>query len=202
MAYKDIDGDGKITAFGDDGMSGDLVYIGNRLPRYTYSSNIDLTYKNVDFNIMLQGVGKRNVVRTGEHQGPFYRSYYPTLDYFYGRTWTAERPDAEFPRVIVGRQGWDDIFNWNYRYSDAPHRLISTAYLRFKLITLAYRLPQSVVNTLKLGSIRIYCSAQDLFTIADGTWGGNFDPEEGWQSTDDRTYPFNSTVSFGIDVKF
>ena len=38
--------------------------------------------------------------------------------------------------------------------------------------------------------------------FAKGTWGGTFDPEEGWLRTDTETYPFHKTVSFGIDVKF
>jgi TonB-linked SusC/RagA family outer membrane protein len=202
MMYRDIDGDGKITAFGDDGNSGDLVYLGNRLPRYTYSSNIDLSYKNIDLNIFLQGVGKREVIRTGDFVAPFWVYWYQPLAYFHGKTWTTDRPDAEFPRVIRGSQGWDDIRNWNYRYSDAPHRLINTAYMRVKLITLAYRLPQSFCSRLKLQSVRIYASGQDLFTFANGTWDGAYDPEEGWNRTDEGTFPFNKTVSFGIDVKF
>jgi TonB-linked SusC/RagA family outer membrane protein len=202
IMYRDIDGDGKITAFGDDGNSGDLVYLGNRLPRYTYSSTIDLSYKNVDFNLFLQSVGKREVVRTGDFAAPFWNFFYQPLAYFHGRTWTADRPDAEFPRVTMGSQGWDDIRNWNYRYSDAPHRLINAAYLRVKLITLAYRLPQSFCSKIKLQSVRIYASGQDMFTFAKGTWGGSFDPEEGWSRTDANTYPFTNTLSFGIDVKF
>jgi hypothetical protein len=202
MMYRDIDGDGKITAFGDDGQSGDLVYLGNRLPRYTYSSSIDLSYRNLDLNIFLQGVGKRNVVRTGDFQSPFQARWYPPMDYFYGRTWTTERPDAEFPRILQGSQGWDEERNWDYRYSDAPHRLIDASYLRVKLITLAYRLPQSWCNAVKLQSIRVYASGQDLFTFSKGTWGGSYDPEEGWQETGNTTYPFTKIMSVGIDVKF
>jgi TonB-linked SusC/RagA family outer membrane protein len=202
MMYSDIDGDGKITAFGDDGQSGDLVYVGNRLPRYTYSSNIDLSYRNLDLNIFLQGVGKRNVVRTGDFQSPFQARWYPPMEYFYGRTWTAERPDAEFPRILQGSQGWDTERNWDYRYSDAPHRLIDVSYLRIKFITLAYRLPQSWCNAIKMQSIRVYASGQDLFTFSKGTWGGSYDPEEGWQETGNTTYPFTKIISFGIDVKF
>jgi TonB-linked SusC/RagA family outer membrane protein len=202
LMYRDIDGDGKITAFGDDGKSGDMVYLGNRLPRYTYSSTIDLSYKNVEFNVFLQGVGKRNVIRTGDFIAPFSYYWFQPMSYFHDKTWTTDRPDAEFPRVIMGSQGWDDIKSWDYRYSNASHRLISTAYMRVKLITLAYRLPQSFCDNLKLQSVRIYASGQDMFTFASGTWGGSYDPEEGWNRTDEQTYPFNKTISFGIDVKF
>ncbi|MDR0541668.1 MAG: TonB-dependent receptor, partial [Dysgonamonadaceae bacterium] len=202
MMYHDMDGDGKITTFGDDGQSGDLVCIGNLLPRYMYSSNIELSYKNVDFSIFLQGVGKRNVVRTGDFQAPFQQWWYQPLAYYYGKTWTTDRPDATVPRIIEGGRGWDDVRNWNYRYSDSPHRLIDVSYLRVKLITLAYRIPQSICDKMKIQGIRIYASGQDLFTFANGTWGGSFDPEEGWQRNDLYTYPFSNIVSFGLDVKF
>ena len=203
MMYRDLDGDGKITAFGDDGVSGDMVYLGNLLPRYTYSSNIDLSYKNVDLSIFLQGVGKRNVIRTGDYIMPLnYPWFHENLSYFYGKTWTSERTNAEFPRIIMGARGWDDIKAWNYRASDSPHRLISTAYLRAKLITLAYRLPQPFCRKIGLQTARIYFSGEDMLTFAAGTWGGSFDPEEGWQRTDEQTYPFNKTFSIGIDITF
>jgi TonB-linked SusC/RagA family outer membrane protein len=203
MMYRDLDGDGKITAFGDDGNSGDMVYLGNRLPRYTYSSNIDLSYKNVDFSLFLQGVGKRNVMRDGDFATPFNRNWFQPLAYFHEKTWTSARPDAEFPRMVQGDRGWDDIRDWNYRRaSDAPYRLMSTAYLRAKLITLAYRLPQPFCRKIKLQNARIYLSGEDVFTFAAGTWGGSFDPEEGWQRADEQTFPFNKTFSIGIDITF
>ena len=207
MMYRDIDGDGKITAFGDDGNSGDLIYLGNRLPRYTYSSNLDLSYKNFDFSIFLQGVGKRNAVRVGNFYAPFTEVWWQPLAYFHEKTWTAERPDAEHPRIIPGSQGFNEVRNWNYRYSNSSHRLLSTAYMRVKLMTLAYNVPQTWCSKMSVGSLRLYVSGQDLFTFAKGTWGGAYDPEDGWLSDvnpggSDITYPFCKVISFGLDIKF
>jgi TonB-linked SusC/RagA family outer membrane protein len=202
MMYRDIDGDGRITAFGDEAHSGDLVYLGNRMPRYTYSSNIDLSYKNIDFSVFFQGVGKRHVVRTGDFRAPFWNRWFQPLAYFHGKTWTIDRPDAQIPRIIEGGSGANAIRDWNYRFSDAPHSLINTAYMRVKTISLAYRIPQAYCNRLGVQSIRIYSSGEDLFTFAKGTWGKSFDPEEGWDRADAFTYPFNKTISFGIDIQF
>jgi hypothetical protein len=191
LMYRDMDGDGKITPFGDDGKSGDLIYLGNKLPRYTYSSTIGLSYKNVDFEVFLQGVGKRTDFVTGDFGIPFYYWWFHPLSYFHGKTWTPDRPNADVPRIVEGGSGWDDVRDWNYRYSDASYRRVNKAYMRVKLVTLAYRLPQSFCNTLKLQSIRFYASGQDLFTFAEGTWGGTYDPEEGFLRTDEQTYPFH-----------
>ena len=198
--YKDIDGDGKITSFGDPakGYKGDMKYLGDQNPRYAYSSNINLSYKNFELGILLQGIGKRNGVRTGVQSMPLYYVWHPATKWFYDKTWTPERTDAQYPRIIPGGMGWDALRDWNYRYSD---RVINNlAYMRVKSLILAYNIPKSFCNQLKMKSIRIYASGQDLFTFSKGTWGNTYDPEE--EKTDFSTYPFTKVISFGIDVKF
>lgn len=202
MMYTDMDGDGKITPFGDTklGTKGDMKYLGNYLPRYTYSANINLSYKNFDFSMFLQGVGQREGIRVGDFGYPFYFIWHQPLEYFYGKTWTPENKDAPYPRIIPGGMGFDQLRNWNWRHSNS--RMDNLAYLRVKTITVAYNLPQSFCNKLKMQSVRVYASGQDLFTIAKGTWDNSFDPEETWQRNDEQTYPFSSVISIGLDVKF
>jgi TonB-linked SusC/RagA family outer membrane protein len=202
VMFRDVDGDGKITAFGDPavGSKGDMIYLGNLLPRYTYSSNIDLSYKNFDLSVFLQGVGKREGVRTADFSQPFYYVWHQPLEYFYGKNWTTGNPEAPYPRIIPGGLGFDELKNWNWRVS--AMRINNLAYLRIKTITLAYNLPESFCSKLKMQSVRVYASAQDLFTFSKGTWNRSFDPEETWERTDEQTYPFSSIVSMGLDIKF
>ena len=214
VRYRDIDGDGKITAFGDTelGTKGDLVYLGNLMPRYTYSSNINLSYKNFDFNVFLQGVGQREGIRTGDFSQPFVVIWHQPLEYFYGKNWTPENTGARYPRIIPGGMGFDGLSQWNWKYSSM--RIDNLAYLRVKTITLAYNLPQSFCDKLKMQSVRVYASGQDLFTISKGTWNKSFDPEETWgnksfdnpqgtwERSDEQSYPFSSVMSLGLDIKF
>lgn len=199
VMYKDVDGDGKLTAFGDKtkGLSGDMVYLGNLTPRYTFSSNINVGYKQFDLAVFLQGVGKRDVIYEGNISRPN-TFFWPTLSYYYNKTWSPQRPDAPYPRYIPGNLGYDDINSYNYHASAMT--LQNVAYLRFKVITLGYNLPSSVANKLKMRSARIYLSGQDLFTISKGTLGGNFDPEDGYRN--EGTYPFNRVYSLGLNVSF
>ncbi|MBK0378450.1 TonB-dependent receptor [Mucilaginibacter segetis] len=199
VMYKDVDGDGKLTAFGDKtkGLSGDMVYLGNLTPRYTFSSNINLGYKQFDLSVFLQGVGKRDVIYEGNISRPN-TFYWPTLAYYYGKTWTPERPDAQYPRYLPGGLGYDDVAGYDYRASSLT--LQNVAYLRFKVITLGYNLPVNIAKAIKMKSARIYLSGQDLFTISKGTLGGNFDPEDGYRN--EGTYPFNKVYSLGLNVKF
>ncbi|WP_372775859.1 TonB-dependent receptor [Mangrovibacterium sp.] len=62
IRYKDLNDDGSIDR-GDYvlGNTGDYKVIGNSTPRYQYSLNLGATYKNWDFSILIQGVGKRDL---------------------------------------------------------------------------------------------------------------------------------------------
>lgn len=202
VMFTDVDGDGKITAFGDPskGKQGDMVYLGNLLPRYTYSSNINLSYKGFDLGIFLQGIGQRQGVRTGEFAYNFTWVWMQPLEYFYGKNWTPDNPDARYPRIIPGSVGYDEVQNWNWRYSSM--RMNNLAYLKVKLLTLAYNLPKTLVHKAKMQSVRVYVSGQDLFTFSKDMWNNSFNPEETWERSDEQTYPFNSVISFGMDIKF
>jgi len=202
--YKDLDGDGKITAFGDPtlGTNGDMKYLGNLLPRYSYASNIQVIYKNFDLNIFLQGVGKRNTIRNGDFGQPFYWVWHQPMEYFYGKSWTPENTDAQYPRLIPGGVGYDNLRDWNWRTSSM--RIINVGYLRLKDVTIGYNLPQNIANKIKASNLRVYVSGKDLFTFSKGSWEGSFDPEEekygSWLS--ENTYPFYRVFSLGLDVKF
>lgn len=200
VMYRDVDGDGKITAYGDpeNGYNGDLVYLGNKLPRYTFSTNIDLSYKRFDLNIFLQGVGQRDAIKWSDFGQPFYWVWHQPLEYFFGENYTPENPDAKYPRLIMGGLGYDNLRDWNWRTS--AMRIDQMGYVRLKNITLAYNLPTNLTRKAGLENARVYVSGKDLYTFCPGSWNNSFDPEEG--RDDEQTYPFSKIVSFGIEVKF
>lgn len=202
VMYADVDGDGTITAFGDatKGTKGDMVYLGNLLPRYTYSSNINVGYKGFDLALFFQGVGRRQAMREGDFNKPFHWVWFQPLEYFYEKTYTADRPDAKYPRIVPGGVGFDEQKNWNWRTS--AMRMDNMAYLRLKVITIGYNIPSELTSKYKIQNLRLYVSGQDLFTFSKGTWGNSFDPEELWSRSDEMTYPFNKVISVGLDIKF
>ncbi|WP_158281295.1 SusC/RagA family TonB-linked outer membrane protein [Dyadobacter jejuensis] len=203
MMYRDVDGDGKITAFGDPaaGTTGDMQYLGNLMPRYNYSSNISLSYKNFDFTMFFQGIGKREGIRYGDFSAPFRVWWYQPLEYFYGKTWSADNVDAPYPRIIPGGKGYDVLRDWNWSRA-SNRRMNNLAYLRMKTVSLAYNIPKELCAKVKMQSAKIYFSGQDLLTFSKGTWNKSFDPEETWERNDEQTYPFTSVISFGLDIKF
>lgn len=199
VMFKDLDGDGKLTQFGDQskGLAGDMKYLGSLNPRYTYSSNLSVGYKQFDLSVFIQGIGKRTIQYQGAISTPN-NFFWPTLEYYYGKTWSPDNTTAKYPRYIAGAVGFDDIRNYNYQTSSLVMQ--NAAYLRVKVITLSYNLPSSIAGKIKMRSARIYFSGQDLFTMSKGTLGGNFDPEDGFR--DETTYPLNKVYSFGIDLNF
>jgi TonB-linked SusC/RagA family outer membrane protein len=197
--FKDLDGDGKLTQFGDKtkGLGGDMQYLGNLTPRYTFSSNITAGWKQFDIQVFVQGVGKRDVQYQGNIATPN-TFFWPSLAFYSGNTWSPARTDATYPRYIPGNVGFDDLRSNNYRTSTLTMQNVS--YLRFKVITLGYNLPDNFAKAVKLKSARLFVSGQDLFTISKGTLGGNFDPEDAFRN--EGTYPFTKVYSLGLNVKF
>ena len=87
----------------------------------------------------------------------------------------------------------------NYVKSDKWVR--NAAYLRLKNVVLGYTLPKNVVRKLHIDNLRVYASAQNVFTISDFYKG--YDPEVSYGgSVGGEFYPIMQTFTFGIDLKF
>lgn len=108
--FKDVNGDGVISAYGDD--DGDVVNVGTITPRYSFGVNLGAKYKNFDLGVFVQGVGKRTVFREGEYGIPWSDWWRQPPRFYYGKTWNEARPDAPFPRLSHG-----NIRYWNYQKS-------------------------------------------------------------------------------------
>lgn len=192
--YKDLDGDGiiekRLYVEGDPN-SGDMITIADNNMRFQYSAVLGFEYKNFDFSAIIQGVGKWMVMETDMPLGgAWYRS--PAL-YFYGKTWTEEHMNAEYPRLTAN----GGIGDWNYDMSNASYKLWNNRYLRLKNITIGYSLPKSLLAKWDIDGVRVYFSGNDLWekkNIPD-----NFDPEAPFRIA---YAPFPRTYSLGLSVTF
>ena len=70
-------------------------------------------------------------------------------------------------------------------------------YLRMKNIMLGYNLPQKLLSKISMANLRIYASAENLFTV---TQYPGLDPEKKNSSRD--LYPINRSFSIGLNVSF
>lgn len=180
IKYVDQNGDNVINA-------DDRVVLGSNIPRYTYSADLSASYKGVDLNIFLQGVGKVDGYLQGSGVWAFDTggtAYEHHLD-----RWTPENPDATYPRLTFGLTN-------NYQHSD--YWMINGAYLRVKNIQLGYTLPRRILGNGFIKNFRITASGQNLLTFDNFLDG--FDVETPRGSIE--RYPIVKIYAFGLNVNF
>ncbi|TGD82426.1 SusC/RagA family TonB-linked outer membrane protein [Hymenobacter wooponensis] len=188
IKFKDINGDGQIT-------SADQAYFGNPNPKFTYGLNNTFTYGGFDLNVFLQGSQGNDVYNLNRYytEGGLYgaaNSSTLTLE-----RWTGPGTSNNIPRAIYNDP------NRNLRVSS--HYLENGSYMRVKLVTLGYTLPKTLLGQFGVERIRVYGTAQNLFTF---TKYKGFDPELGNQGgsfgVDRGIYPQARTFLAGINIGF
>ncbi len=180
-----------VNVIEDDVINGDdREVVGNTIPRFTYSLNLNAAWKGFDFLAFLQGVGKRDGYLTGSAIQPFLLG--GTAYEYQKDRWTKENPDpnALFPRLAFGESN-------NTQLSD--YWMKSAAYLRVKNIQLGYTIPRQVLQSLGVSSFRVYVSGENLFT-ATKFWEG-WDPEIN-AASNGAYYPQVKTLNIGVNLKF
>jgi hypothetical protein len=192
--YVDVNGDGVI----DDN---DKFVFGNPFPRLTFGFTYNVNYKGFDFNLFLQGVGKRSMFIRGEQVEPFHVNYSQVIYQHELDFWTPQNPDARFPRLAAsGSQSNENNFR---RGSDMY--LFDGKYLRVKNVQVGYTLPNAWAKLLGLQKLRAYVSGQNLLTFS----GVKFiDPEStefnsnlgAGGANSARAYPTPIYYGFGLDV--
>lgn len=189
--FKDRNGDGRIDPYSDTpGEDGDVVFLGSTMPRHTYGLNLNLKWKNFDLGVFMQGVGKRTLFRVGDYSIPWSDWWRQPPAFYYGNTWTEDRPNAEYPRLSHG-----NIRYWNYQPSTL--QAIDAAYLRLKNLQIGFSLPQSLMEKISVSKARIYFSGFDLWEMHNVK--GGWDPES---SSSGFNYPFQRLYSMGVDITF
>ena len=189
--YKDLNGDGKISLYGDTpGQDGDVINLGNSSPRYIYGINLELEWKSFDLGIFAHGVGKRMLLRDGDYRMPWSDWWRQPPLFYYNQTWNEDRPDAPYPRLTHG-----NIRFWNWQASTL--QVVDAAYLRLKKLVIGYTLPEALVRRARMTRARMYFTGFDLWEKHNVR--GGWDPES---ASHGFNYPFQRQYSFGMDITF
>jgi TonB-linked SusC/RagA family outer membrane protein len=182
IKFLDINNDGVI----DDK---DRAYIGNPTPNWSFALGNTFSYYGFDLQIFFQGVAGNKIYNlnrvTLEGMYTIRNQTTKVLD-----RWTGESTSNEVPRAVYSDP------NNNARVSD---RFIEDgSYLRLKNLIFGYTLPENILKKADISNLRVYFSAQNVFTF---TKYSGFDSEI-IGGVDNSIYPLTRVFSLGIDLKF
>ena len=187
VKYKDLNNDGVID-------TRDQTYIGNPNPKFTYGYNLNISYKNFDFGVLLQGVYGNKIYNLARAitmfpngaiagQGGLVQG---SLD-----TWTPANPNAKLP-----------IYTQNTSVNDlSPSSLFveSGSYMRIKTMQLGY----TFLKIKGVSRLRVYVQAYNLLTF---THYSGLDPEVNDGSPSNlgvdygTAYPISRKYLFGVNL--
>jgi TonB-linked SusC/RagA family outer membrane protein len=194
VLFVDYDEDGVISTGAlttED--PGDLKIVGNSSLRWQYGITGGLSWNNISFSFIMQGVGKRDVWLNNQLTRPFQYEY-GTIYAHQLNYWTPENPNAQFPRLysLGSRNG-----NYSANFSCSDRYLDNGAYLRVKNLTLGYTLPKNIIEGCRLENVRIYGSVENPFIFNHLPKG--LDPTLS-DVSQGMGYPIMRTYSFGVSV--
>ncbi|MDR0559249.1 MAG: SusC/RagA family TonB-linked outer membrane protein [Prevotellaceae bacterium] len=186
LKFIDQNGDGKI----DDN---DRVYMGSYFPPVTYAVTGGLTWKNLSFSFMLQGVSGSKI---------FHAFKYMTLNESvldinrWNHILDAYPKTNDIPRITRV----DDNHNFS---TNSDWYLEDGSYLRIKNVSLSYDL-NSVLRKIRCfderkSSLSVTLGVENLATF---TKYSGMDPEVGGKGLDGGAYPVPRTVSISLKLTY
>lgn len=184
IRYKDLDGNGKITA-------ADRDFIGQTIPTFTYGFSLNAAYANFDASIDFNGVYGNDIINAKKLPTYAQFNYYTTsLNRWHGEGTSTVEP------ALNTAQG--------NNFESSTNLLESGAYLRLRSVQLGYNVPANVCKKISLSKIRIYGNAQNLLTFKKNS---GYTPEIGGailsgNIDNGSTYPIPTTYSLGLTVNF
>ena len=219
IKFADINGDGVITKGTTVADPGDLKVIGNSQARYRFGINLDFNYKGFDVQTFFQGIGKRDYypfhyVFWGFHQQPYNGGFTHLLDYYRPADDSPEamsqhsqkyidmglanaNTDSRYPVL----QAWNmDVNTYGAGSTPNDKYLLDASYLRWKNLTIGYRLPGEIIQSLGLSQVRVYLSGENLMEWSEIS--DIVDPEAVTNNGRGYVYPFQRRYSLGINVQF
>lgn len=178
----DVDGSGDITP-------NDITNIGDPHPDMLYGGQINLGYKDFDFNLNFQGSQGNEIYMLWNRTD---RQFSNKPSFLYDGRWTGAGSNASFPKADVGS---DYLYRSDLMVGDG-------SYMRIKQIQLGYTLPSEIVQKILIDRLRFSISVEDYFTFTDYE---GLDPEAGStnnqsQGIDRGVYPIPGKIIFGISL--
>lgn len=177
LKYKDLNDDNVIN-------DKDRTSIGSNFPKINYGFRLEMGYKQFDLSALFQGAGDVHAIVRNEIGKAFINGGKVTTKHL--DRWTPDNLSATYPRLTI-----KDATRNNYESSFWAQ---NASYLKMRNLQVGYTLDKNLISKAGLSRLRLFFSADNLFTITsfDGV-----DPE-----STGSTYPLTKSYSFGINASF
>lgn len=189
--YRDVDGDGQITA-------NDRTYLGSPVAKFTGGLNFTLKYKNFDVATYFYTSIGNKIYNVSKWFTDFYPSFAgAAISERVKDSWTPTNTDATTPIFESGSNFSTNTQSNSFYVEDG-------SYLRFQNLTLGYTMPANLLSALRMTQLRIFVSANNLATITgyeglDPSVGGAADTSFG---IDVGNYPITRSYTVGLNLGF
>lgn len=186
IRYVDMTGDGKVT-------TDDQVYLGSRIPKYTFGLNLGAEYRGFDFSALIQGVAKVKGMLSVYAGHAFYQEG-NIQKWQMENCWNVQQDNRypEYPRLeVMSNAGSNNTLTSDFWVVDA-------SFVKVRNIQLGYTLPTYITQKFGSSGLRVYVSLDNPLTFSGYRKG--WDPEN--TSNNGQYYPTMSTYTLGLTLKF
>ena len=194
IRFKDVDGDGEITP-------DDRTVTGSYFPDFTWGVNNRLTFKNIDFSFLIQGVEGNEILNLTSRHMKNGEANFNSYAIFNERWRSPSEPgNGYMPRA--------DRQTGNHGNNNRPSsfQVEDGSYVRLRNVTLGYTVPTDNFFGSKIQKLRFYVTGTNLFTITDYL---GYNPEVSSITTNSLTpgedygaFPLTKSFTLGINLKF
>ncbi|MBP1651587.1 MAG: TonB-dependent receptor plug, partial [Bacteroidetes bacterium] len=185
--YVDTNGDGAIT-------TADKHYLGSAQPKFTFGFSNTLAYKGFDLSFFFQGSYGNKIFNFLQQKLEI-----PTLSLNASAT-LLDRYSATNPNGKVAKATNAPVAQVTDRYVE------DGSYVKLKTLSLGYSIPRDVIRQLHISQLRVYVSAQNIWTWTKYT---GLDPEVNFfdsdntkQGIDYGAYPSTKGFLAGLNLTF
>lgn len=196
VKLRDINGDGQVT-------SEDQTIIGHGLPIHTGGFTNNFEWKNFDLSIFFQWSYGNDVINYNRVRLESLRGKHVNQLSTAANHWT--------PRVDNGDGTYTDGNYTNYLPAvnrslanvNTSREVEDASFLRLKTVQIGYNFPTKTLRNLKIRSMRLYVTGQNLFTLTKYT---GYDPEVSTRNSamtrgfDYSSYPKTASFTFGVRI--
>lgn len=186
--FSDEDNNGILNA-------NDKVILGSPIPDFSYGINLLVNYKRFDVTLFFQGVSGNEIFNARKYSDYFdYSSNVPRNAL---NAWSPTNKDTNIPIMKTQNTNGGNSLPSEFYIEDG-------SYFRFKNLQLGYLLPVKAAQKIKVSSLRVFGSVQNLFTITNYS---GYDPEVSSNALFSRGIDFNSfpnatIYNIGLNMSF